>query len=131
MISLLNDYRPMQTCDEMLDESLHVKKHWHAIYDALTQCSMDEMSAKQAEIDWHLEDNGVTYNVYNATDGNTNRHWSLDPIPFVLEQSEWDEIKKGIIVMRDMRRKMQYELPLDPEDMIRESLKLTNNFTVS
>jgi len=42
-----------------------------------------------------------------------------------------DEIKKGIIVMRDMRRKMQYELPLDPEDMIRESLKLTNNFTVS
>ncbi len=25
-----------------------------------------------------------------------NRSWSLDPIPFVIEEEEWDEIKKGL-----------------------------------
>lgn len=96
MISLLSDYSAQSAFDEMFDEFLHVREHWKPIHEALLNISADEMASKQGEIDWHLEDNGVTYNIYNTPDGNTNRNWSLDPIPFVLAQKEWEEIKKGI-----------------------------------
>lgn len=96
MMSLLNEYSTHSFVDEMFDASLHVKEHWKPIHEALLRVSADEMASKQGEIDWHLEDNGVTYNIYNTPDGNTNRNWSLDPIPFVLAQKEWDEIKRGI-----------------------------------
>ena len=96
MISLLSDYSAQSAFDEMFDESLHVREHWKPIHEALLKISADEMASKQGEIDWHLEDNGVTYNIYNTPDGNTNRNWSLDPIPFVLAQKESEEIKKGI-----------------------------------
>ena len=39
-----------------------------------------------------------------------------------------DEIAKGIIVMRDMRNKSQYELPLDPHGLAKAVLKLTPDF---
>ncbi len=42
-----------------------------------------------------------------------------------------DEIEKGIVVMRDMHSKMQYELPLDPEHIIREVLKLTSPASIA
>lgn len=96
MISLLNDYSSMSPFDEMFDSSFKAREHWSSIYEALLKISADEMASKQGEIDWHLEDNGVTYNIYNTPDGNSNRTWSLDPIPFVLAQKEWDELKKGI-----------------------------------
>jgi histidyl-tRNA synthetase len=41
-----------------------------------------------------------------------------------------DEISKGIVVMRDMHTKNQYELPLDYKDMMREVLKLTSPASV-
>jgi uncharacterized circularly permuted ATP-grasp superfamily protein len=38
----------------------------------------------------------VTYNVYDA-EKELVRPWKLDPIPFVLHQSEWEIIEKGLI----------------------------------
>lgn len=35
-----------------------------------------------------------------------------------------DEIAKGIVIMRDMHSKMQYELPLEPEDMMQDVMKI-------
>ncbi|QKF83479.1 circularly permuted type 2 ATP-grasp protein [Halarcobacter ebronensis] len=81
--------------DEMFDKSCNVKEHWNEIKESLEKSGMEKLEQKQTEIDWRLEDNGVTYNVYNDPEG-TNRRWNLDPIPFVLNEKEWEEVTKGL-----------------------------------
>ena len=81
--------------DEMFDKDSNVKEHWEEIKECLEKSGIEQLEQKQTEIDWRLEDNGVTYNVYNDPEG-TNRRWNLDPIPFVLNEIEWEEVTKGL-----------------------------------
>ncbi len=81
--------------DEMFDKQCNVKEHWKEIKQSLENAGLEKLEQKQTEIDWRLEDNGVTYNVYNDPEG-SNRRWNLDPIPFVLSSQEWEEVTKGL-----------------------------------
>ena len=65
--------------DEMLDSECNIKEHWIDVAKALKKAGIKKLEQKQFEIDWRLEDNGVTYNIYKDPDG-TNRKWNLDPI---------------------------------------------------
>ena len=94
-MSIFNSCKIEAPFDEMFDKECNVKPHWKEIYDNLERVGIKQLEQKQTEIDWRLEDNGVTYNIYNDPEG-TNRRWNLDPIPFVLENEEWDEISKGL-----------------------------------
>ncbi len=81
--------------DEMFDENCNIKQTWKPIGQSLNQAGLKQLNQKQFEIDWRLEDDGVTYNIYNDPDGN-NRKWNLDPIPFVVSEDEWNEVTKGL-----------------------------------
>ncbi len=81
--------------DEMLDSECNIKEHWIDVAKALKKAGIKKLEQKQLEIDWRLEDNGVTYNIYKDPDG-TNRKWNLDPIPFVLKEDEWNEVARGL-----------------------------------
>lgn len=81
--------------DEMFDKDGNVKEHWKSIKTSIENATIERLEQKQTEIDWRLEDNGVTYNVYNDPEG-SNRRWNLDPIPFVLKEQEWEEVTKGL-----------------------------------
>ena len=80
--------------DEMVDAQRKCRPHWQAIYDRIEAAGIEGLKAKQAEIDWSLEENGVTYNVYDAPGSSTKRRWTLDPIPFVVTKAEWDDVAK-------------------------------------
>jgi uncharacterized circularly permuted ATP-grasp superfamily protein len=43
-----------------------------------------------------LKENGVAYNIYNDPSGGS-RPWELDPIPQLINASEWELINKGLI----------------------------------
>jgi uncharacterized circularly permuted ATP-grasp superfamily protein len=94
-MSILDAYKLESSFDEMFDKNNNVKEHWKDILKKLEEAGIEKLEQKQTEIDWRLEDNGVTYNIYNDPDG-TNRRWNLDPIPFVLTKEEWDEVSKGL-----------------------------------
>lgn len=81
--------------NEMFDEEQNIKPHWKQIIENLESVQIKQLEQKQTEIDWRLEDNGVTYNIYNDPNG-ANRRWNLDPIPLILTQDEWDEVTKGL-----------------------------------
>lgn len=81
--------------DEMFDKEHNVKEHWKDLAQNLEKAGLDKLEQKQTEIDWRLEDNGVTFNVYNDPEGN-NRRWNLDPIPFIINETEWEEITLGL-----------------------------------
>ncbi len=94
-MAIFDTCRVNASFDEMLDENCEIREHWQGIAKALKKTGIKKLEQKQVEIDWRLEDNGVTYNVYNDPDG-TNRKWNLDPIPFVLQEKEWDQVSKGL-----------------------------------
>lgn len=81
--------------DEMFDKNGTVREHWKQLASNLEELGCDQLEAKRQEIDWRLEDNGVTYNVYNDPNG-MSRPWSLDPIPLILESGDWKEIEEGV-----------------------------------
>lgn len=95
-MGIFDHYVSASSFDEMVDEQGVCRPHWQALYDRIEAAGVEGLKAAQGEIDWSLEENGVTYNVYDSPGTITNRRWSLDPIPFVIKQSEWDEVVKGI-----------------------------------
>ncbi len=107
---IFDEYLLKSTNDEMFDSDKHVKKHWRGVSEALGNIGFDKLQEKLLELEWTLGDNGVTYNLYDKIDGNSSRVWSIDPIPFVICESEWSEIKKGVkqrakllnLILRDL-----------------------------
>jgi uncharacterized circularly permuted ATP-grasp superfamily protein/uncharacterized alpha-E superfamily protein len=81
--------------DEMVDEQGMIRPHWAQLVANLEALGEDALESKRQEIDWRLEDNGVTYNVYNDPNGMA-RPWNLDPIPLVLKRSDWNHVEAGI-----------------------------------
>lgn len=94
-MSLFDSCKLNSSFDEVFNHDCSIKEHWQEIIENLEKVGSNMLEQKQTEIDWRLEDNGVTYNIYNDPTGN-NRRWNLDPIPFVLEEQEWDEVSKGL-----------------------------------
>lgn len=94
-MSIFDSCKLESSFDEMFDSSCTARAHWADIIDGIEKAGIKQLEQKQLEIDWRLEDNGVTYNIYNDPEGN-NRRWNLDPIPLVLTSTEWEEISKGL-----------------------------------
>lgn len=93
---IFDSYISESLFDEVFDEDSNVRPPWKDILENIESSGLDTLAAKQAEINWHLEDNGVTYNIYDGSDGHISRSWSLNPIPFVIGEDEWSDIEKGL-----------------------------------
>ena len=94
-MSIFDSCKEESSFDEMFDKKCGIRTHWTDVINGLENAGIKQLEQKQLEIDWRLEDNGVTYNIYNDPEG-TNRRWNLDPIPLVLTSTEWEEISKGL-----------------------------------
>jgi uncharacterized circularly permuted ATP-grasp superfamily protein/uncharacterized alpha-E superfamily protein len=95
-VNLLESYKSgIDSYDEILDVNGHVKPHWQALFSTMEKMGLNELQNRNLEIVSKLRENGVTYNVYDGPDG-MNRPWQLDPIPFLIEQKEWNVISKGL-----------------------------------
>ena len=96
-MTIFENYSPDSSFDELFDDNKNIREYWREILNDIETSGLDALQTKQEEIDWHLEDNGVTYNTYDDIDGQLSRKWSLDPIPFVISSDEWNDIKKGLV----------------------------------
>ena len=95
-MEIFKNYSPDSSFDELFDEDKNIREYWREILADIESSGLEKLQKKQEEIDWHLEDNGVTYNTYNDLDEQISRKWSLDPIPFVITNDEWQNIKNRI-----------------------------------
>ena len=95
-MSIFDTYVAESSFDELYDDKNNIRECWKEVVNDIEEAGLNTLNDKQAEIDWHLQDNGVTYNIYDDQDGPKNRSWSLDPIPFVIEEEEWKTVKKGL-----------------------------------
>lgn len=90
-----NYFSDFRNYDEVLKSNMSINPNWTKLLNNLTQMGPDNLLAKQNEIDWLMEENGVTYNVYNDPKG-LHRSWGLNIVPFLIHQKEWDTLEKGI-----------------------------------
>lgn len=94
--NLLQSYQQeISSYDETIGANGLVKPHWQQLFASLEKLGIKELEVRNQEIINRLRENGVTYNVYGSSDG-LNRPWQLDPIPFLIEQKEWQHIAKGL-----------------------------------
>ena len=88
-LGLLNTYKEsINSYDEVLDQNGQVKPYWQGLFDTLEAIGISELELRNQEIVKKLKENGVTYNVYGSNK-ESNRAWKLDPIPFLIHESEW------------------------------------------
>ena len=92
---LMDKYTTRDSYDEMFTSNEEVKPSWKSLSEKLNDLGAEQLASRQVDIDWILSENGVTYNVYNDPQG-LNRPWNLNVVPFVLQETEWNRISKGL-----------------------------------
>ncbi|WP_264564235.1 circularly permuted type 2 ATP-grasp protein [Flavobacterium sp. N3904] len=95
-LGLLNTYKQtINSYDEVLDQNGQIKPYWQKLFDTLESIGIEGLELRNQEIIKKLKENGVTYNVYDSNK-ESNRAWKLDPIPFLIHESEWKTIEQGL-----------------------------------
>ena len=95
-MSIFESYVFESSTDEVFDSEKNIRKNWKDILENIEKSGLNVLQEKQADIDWHLEDNGVTFNIYDTHEKSAQRSWSMDPIPFVIDEDEWSKITEGL-----------------------------------
>ena len=104
--------------DEVLGDG-KVRPHWLALTDALTAMGHAGLAKRWQQGQRMIHDNGITYNVYGDP-LTTARPWPLDPVPLVMEQSEWKGIENAIIQRARLFNAVLSDL-YGPQELLRES----------
>jgi uncharacterized circularly permuted ATP-grasp superfamily protein/uncharacterized alpha-E superfamily protein len=82
--------------DELRDGEGLIRPHWRAFARSLSQLPPEEYARRQASARATVQDNGVTYNVYDDKAGQ-QRPWELDIVPFILSAADWSKIEAAVI----------------------------------
>src|SRR5262245_32262739 len=87
--ALLGSYDvPAGHFDELRNDDGTLRPHWQRFAREAGDLSAEQLSRTEARIARQIRENGVTYNVYAATDGSA-RPWALDALPLVIPAAEW------------------------------------------
>lgn len=82
--------------DEMMDSDSGVRPQWAEFLGELGNLTQDELSRCWDTAQRLVQENGVTYNVYDDS-GDSARPWRMDPIPLLIGPAEWRELETGLI----------------------------------
>ena len=99
---------PNEQIDEMLSRNGQVNPHWHAFMQALDTLGLTEMASRDEEVKRLLRENGVTYVLHGEQQG--HRPWELDPIPFILSNTDWQTISEGLTQRAELLNRILMDL---------------------
>jgi uncharacterized circularly permuted ATP-grasp superfamily protein/uncharacterized alpha-E superfamily protein len=80
--------------DELRDEHGHLRPAWQSFAEHL-DAPLDDLTRRQGVLARQIQEDGITYNVYNAQ-GGPSRPWSLEPLPLIISSTEWQTLAQGI-----------------------------------
>ena len=81
------------TFDAMLDRQGQLRPGWQSLLSALEALGSDGRHQQHEEIQRLLAENGVIFNMHDDTQG---RSWRLDPLPWVIDQLQWQALEVGL-----------------------------------
>ena len=81
--------------DEMVDSTGAVRPHWRQFFDLMQNCPSSALNGRRETIQRLLRDHGVTYNVYQDSQG-FSRPWELDALPVIIAAEDWRTVADGL-----------------------------------
>jgi uncharacterized circularly permuted ATP-grasp superfamily protein/uncharacterized alpha-E superfamily protein len=73
-----------------------MSKAWQTFIQHLGNDGLETLGLRMGNLQRQVRDNGITYNVYAATD-QPQRPWSLDLFPLMLDHKDWAQIETGVM----------------------------------
>ena len=95
-MSELAEAKPAARFDELRDTTGGIRPHWRSFAKMLTGLSAEDYARRRASAGTMVRDNGVTYNVYDESAGQS-RPWQLDIVPFIISAADWTQIETAVV----------------------------------
>jgi uncharacterized circularly permuted ATP-grasp superfamily protein/uncharacterized alpha-E superfamily protein len=94
--ALLHRARPADAdhYDELRDDEGQLRPQWQQFAELLGG-DPASLNQRQAQLTRQIQEDGVTYNIYNA-EGGSSRPWSLETLPLIMSSSDWTALEKGV-----------------------------------
>lgn len=97
--------------DEMLDSAGRTRTAWTDLVDGYAARGETRLRAAAARLAGAVSDEGVVYNQFDGV-ATVARDWQIDPVPLIIDGSEWSELEKAItqrsmlldLLLRDLYR---------------------------
>ncbi|MFO1023055.1 MAG: circularly permuted type 2 ATP-grasp protein [Planctomycetales bacterium] len=86
---------PPHLFDEMRTAAGEIRPAWKPLARTLDELQSEGLSNRTEQARRLLRENGVTYNVYGASQ-DLERPWELDPLPLLIARSEWEELSTAV-----------------------------------
>lgn len=98
-----------QSYDELVDASGQWRPAWGRFVTHVNKMGAAELQRRVEEAELQLENDGVTFNPYDLAE-DTSRPWLLDPIPLLLQESDWQVLAEKLeqrailldLILRDL-----------------------------
>ncbi|MBF0277560.1 MAG: circularly permuted type 2 ATP-grasp protein [SAR324 cluster bacterium] len=113
--AIWNDYAPSGAVfDELLTTKGEFRPHWQFLMQTLQKMGPQEFQNRKEAIHNQLQQDGVTYMVYEDSKGIENL-WGLDPIPALIPSEEWGRLELGLIQRAEVLDKLLMDLYSDQQ----------------
>jgi len=89
-------YEPGAFFDEMFVPAGSVRPHYRRLETRLSTLELQEFERRRAAVDLAFLRRGVTFTVYNDSEG-TERIFPFDLVPRIVPATEWTHIEAGLI----------------------------------
>jgi uncharacterized circularly permuted ATP-grasp superfamily protein/uncharacterized alpha-E superfamily protein len=117
----LQQYIPASNSyNELYTEQGKVRTDWVSFFSSLQGLGHKEIQNRTNDIVRLLKENGVAYNIYNDSSGET-RPWELDPIPQLISAMEWAVINKGLVQRATLFNLLLKDI-YGPQTLIKEGI---------
>jgi uncharacterized circularly permuted ATP-grasp superfamily protein/uncharacterized alpha-E superfamily protein len=107
---------PAERHDEAFSADGSVRPHWRYLLSSLEGLGQQGIAERHNKAQRILRDDGATYNVYG--DPQNSRTWALDPVPLLLDSTEWATIEAGLLERAELLDLTLKDL-YGPRDLIR------------
>src|SRR5271170_5910091 len=106
--------------DEVLGSGKQLRPHWGALSESLSAMGNQGLARRWREGQRMIHDNGITYNVYSDPES-TSRPWPLDPVPLMMDPSEWKTIEAAVIQRATLFNSILADL-YGPQRLLRDKM---------
>ena len=108
-----------------------VTPHWRTFFEQTVsalnkgertlESLLNELKELHASLVRRVEDNGVTYNLYSDAmegGGRQARPWSLDLLPMIIDQKQWQQIERGVSQRAELLNRMLADI-YGPQELVK------------